>query len=309
VRRNRKAQRVGPGKSRLADQGLKERTRDWDRAMWSFGLVSDIQYVDAPDSLNFDKTVVRRYRHSLHVVRNAVEQWNKVIDDGQVFGFVAQLGDLVDGKNSIVHPDEGDRQAAFDMLLEMLSRSPTPRLVNVIGNHDLVNFKRKKLESIFSLKSGYYDFVPFEGWRVLVLDCYDVSVMGVEEGSPEYCSAEAILNEHNPNPWKQGSSDFYMGLEGPAKRYVPFNGAVGSKQMEWLRERLDFCANKEERVIILSHLPILPEAQVDVNRYKCLPWNYREILDIFEQSSARIAAVFAGHDHLVSFFNLGSLAW
>ncbi len=37
------------------------------------------------------------------------------------------------------------------------------------------------------------------GWRVLVVDAYDVSVLGWPEGHPLHEQARQLLEQHNPN--------------------------------------------------------------------------------------------------------------
>ena len=59
-----------------------------------FGMIADIQYVDADDATDFTGKQKRSYRNSLEVVKKAVKRWS----EGEGVQFVAQLGDLVDEK-------------------------------------------------------------------------------------------------------------------------------------------------------------------------------------------------------------------
>ena len=88
------------------------------RPLFSFGVIADCQYADADDAFNFHKTSLRRYRNSLKILEEAIQSWNDLIGEeeeggGDVtnsnaaspspsgrssFKFVAQLGDLLDGK-------------------------------------------------------------------------------------------------------------------------------------------------------------------------------------------------------------------
>lgn len=43
--------------------------------LFKFGIISDIQYVDVPDALNFQQTKLRKYRQSLEIFRKAVDGW------------------------------------------------------------------------------------------------------------------------------------------------------------------------------------------------------------------------------------------
>ncbi len=69
-----------------------------DRALttplFQFGVIADVQYADADDAWDFHKLSKRRYRHALVAFAKAVAEWNSV----PTLAFVAQLGDLMDGK-------------------------------------------------------------------------------------------------------------------------------------------------------------------------------------------------------------------
>jgi len=47
--------------------------------------------------------------------------------------------------------------------------------------------------------SSYYSFSPHPAWRFVVLDGYDVSMLGWPPGHPLHQQAAAILEERNPN--------------------------------------------------------------------------------------------------------------
>ncbi len=79
------------------------------------------------------------------------------------------------------------------------------------------------------------------------------------------------------------------GMKGTARRFVPYNGAAGAEQLHWLAKELD-C---DERVIVASHVPLLPGSCED----ECLLWDYEEVLAVIAAGRAHVVAVFAGHDH------------
>lgn len=67
--------------------------------LFSFGVVSDVQYADREDGHNYLQTKIRRYRAALDGLRRAVARWQgeeEAGGEGKGF-FVLQLGDLVDG--------------------------------------------------------------------------------------------------------------------------------------------------------------------------------------------------------------------
>jgi hypothetical protein len=64
-------------------------------ALFSVGLIADIQYADIADGTSYDGREVRRFRNSLACARQSVAAF-------QAHGCstVVQLGDLLDGKNN-----------------------------------------------------------------------------------------------------------------------------------------------------------------------------------------------------------------
>ncbi len=46
---------------------------------------------------------------------------------------------------------------------------------------------------------SYYSLQPAPGWRVIVLDSYDVSVLGWPQGHPLHEQAVSLLAQNNPN--------------------------------------------------------------------------------------------------------------
>jgi hypothetical protein len=86
-------------------------------------------------------------------------------------------------------------------------------------------------------------------WRFLVLDSFDVGVIGRDEADPEFQEAARILRANNPNNVVGGDgSGWFDGLHGVQRRFVPFNGAVGDEQLQWLRRELACAAEAGDRV-------------------------------------------------------------
>jgi manganese-dependent ADP-ribose/CDP-alcohol diphosphatase len=272
------------------------------RPKFTFGIVADIQYADIPDGTSY-AGVPRYYRHSLEVARHAAQhyQTDKV-------SLVLNLGDIVDGKAQDLKghggeplPDGVDPgHSAIDDVLEALSVYTHGPILHTYGNHELYNCNRedlgKKLGIPFVKEPcgdlvGYWSHVH-EGVRFVVLDSYDISLMQrCPETSHKRRKAEAILTQHNPNfPQYENSP---QGLSGVLKRYVAFNGAVDDPQLEWLRTTLQTSRDQGEKVIIISHQPILPGSSSDV----CLVWNYAEVLQVLRAFSDVVIASFCGHAH------------
>ena len=128
--------------------------------------------------------------------------------------------------------------------------------------------------------------------RFIIIDSYDVAKMQrCENTSKKYQEASTILARENPNyPHNENSSE---GLEDDRKRFVAFNGGVGERQLEWLRETLTTARECDEKVILVSHQPIHPGSSSSV----CLIWNYDQILEILREFNDIVVASFAGHAH------------
>lgn len=125
-----------------------------------------------------------------------------------------------------------------------------------------------------------------------MIDSYDVhKLQRCQETSTKYKQASNILANENPNyPHNENSAE---GLEGDKKRFVAFNGAVGGPQLEWLKDTLHLARESNEKVIVLSHQPILPGSSSSI----CLVWNYQQVLDILRDFRDVVVASFAGHAH------------
>ena len=135
--------------------------------------------------------------------------------------------------------------------------------------------------------------------KFIVLDGYDIALM---RRSPEFSQkrkhAVEILQTQNGKNFAEGNENSPEGLEGLQKRFVAFNGAIGSTQLEWLRDELEQTRQEnanggQQRVIILSHQPIHPGSSNPI----CLIWNYNDVLEILREYSDVVVASFSGHAH------------
>ena len=95
---------------------------------------------------------------------------------------------------------------------------------------------------------NYYHFSPTSGFRVVVIDTYDVGALGYEATStdPRLAEATRILAEKNPNTDKNSP----LGMHGLDTRFVKYNGAVGRRQLQWLRRVLREANTAREKVLI-----------------------------------------------------------
>ncbi|XP_074967820.1 manganese-dependent ADP-ribose/CDP-alcohol diphosphatase isoform X1 [Phalacrocorax aristotelis] len=172
--------------------------------LFAFGVIADIQYADADDGYDFGGFRRRYYRQSLDLLRGAVEAW---ATERPPLAFVLQLGDSIDGLNA----RSGEAEGALGQVLAVLGRLSVP-VHHTWGNHEFYNFSRARLAhtGLNSRPAGAaaglpaedcqaYHFSPATRFRVVVLDAYDLSILGREPDSPRYHQSLQLLREKNPN--------------------------------------------------------------------------------------------------------------
>lgn len=261
--------------------------------LFTFGLIADIQYADLADGSNYHQTRRRYYRNSLPLLRNAIRHWNDEVRPS----FILQLGDIIDGFNST----HGASDQALKTVIDEFSSCSAP-VHHVWGNHEFYNFPRSALFSS-ALNSGVkgeeekddlmdkvyaYHFSPAPRFRFVVLDAYDLSIIGREESSGKYSRSLDIIKSHNPNEELNEPPGIYP-MDG---RFVKFNGGFSQDQIDWL-DRVLSCADAEgEKVTVVSHIPVHPFSSSST----CLAWNYEEVYPLL-QSHKSVVCFMAGHDH------------
>lgn len=90
-------------------------------------------------------------------------------------------------------------------------QASNPRLASAKG-HELPHGLQQNLEDGSALQvlnarlrmegpggASYYSFSPHTAWRVVVLDGYDVSLLGWPPEHPLHQQAQRLLDESNPN--------------------------------------------------------------------------------------------------------------
>ena len=253
--------------------------------LFSFGAISDVQYADIPNHLNYTKTCMRYYRDAAVKVQEAALTWNE--DDTNKPSFTVHLGDLIDGFNS-KEGKANSEKVLQDILIEF-DKFDGP-IHHVLGNHEFYNFTRNELfngrlntskldptsvtdasssdqdtdQSDKSDKCGckqrlYYKFNPHPDFCFIVLDTYDISVLGHVEDCPHHAEAMETLCAVNKNEgFMLNSAEGLVGLE---QRYVKYNGGIGEEQLLWLKMVLQEATEKDQRVFILC------EYKVNCNGY------------------------------------------
>ena len=101
---------------------------------FTFGLIADIQYVDADDATNFSGTTQRFYRHSFRTYQDAVRYWG-TLQPAPACALV--LGDILDGKTAQLK----NQEECIGRILEASRAAPCP-VYYCYGNHEHYAFGR-----------------------------------------------------------------------------------------------------------------------------------------------------------------------
>lgn len=175
--------------------------------------------------------------------------------------FVMNLGDLIDG-NGAASVDE------FKRALGHFDRVQAP-VHHVLGNHCLAVDRATALR-LLRIEPGYYAFQT-NGWRFIVLDGMDVSAKS-PTNSPGWIEARKFLAVDPPPP--------------------DWNGALGARQMQWLKDTLADVSKSGQKAVVFCHHPVISP----VTNLKLVLWNADDVLKVLE-SSGCVAAYVCGHDH------------
>ncbi|XP_053566699.1 dual specificity mitogen-activated protein kinase kinase 4 [Bombina bombina] len=226
---------------------------------FTFGIIADIQYADMDDGYNFMKTRKRYYRNSLILLQNAVYEWST---ESVKPIFILQLGDIIDGFNT---KNNGSETSLAKVLLEIEKIKILCH--HIWGNHDFYNFSRKYLQhsklntkpldrctgqldmtsqSSQSEEETFYayHFSPHPKFRIVLIDSYDLSVLGRDPSHTKYKKSMQMLKENNHN-------EDLNSPEGLKKPYfVQFNGGISASQLNWINHVLTSSDEKEEKVIV-----------------------------------------------------------
>eukprot|EP00192_Tetraselmis_astigmatica_P013236 CAMPEP_0117671066 /NCGR_PEP_ID=MMETSP0804-20121206/13120_1 /TAXON_ID=1074897 /ORGANISM="Tetraselmis astigmatica, Strain CCMP880" /LENGTH=338 /DNA_ID=CAMNT_0005479471 /DNA_START=250 /DNA_END=1266 /DNA_ORIENTATION=- len=248
--------------------------------LFHFGVCSDVQYADIPNGHSF-AGIPRFYRGALDCTARAVAAWQA---DGVQFAL--HLGDIVDGFAKENAP------FALESVLQEFSKLGRP-VFHLIGNHCLYNLPRKLLNHRMGIQgppsgASYYSFTPHPGWRFVVLDSYDISLIGWQASHPNAAAAATLLDQRNPNESKNSPE----GLEGLNRRFVAFNGGISIEQLRWLDSECQEAAQDGQQVIIFSHVPLCPGTCDPIT----LVWNYEEVMQVLHRHP-NVVASFCGHTH------------
>lgn len=250
-----------------------------------FGLVADVQAGDKADGTSEDR--VQRYRAASEKLGLAVEYFialqprraTRSATAVNALRCVLSLGDIIDGRD-----DEATSLLDLEAVLRHFRRLPreTCPPVHVVGNHCLKFISRKRLlEELEQPESSYSRHELAPGWVLVRLDSTDMSTHGGwAESSPQAKEARAFAAAHAG--------------EARVQRY---NGGLGTAQYAWLESQLTLASAAGERVIVVSHHPLLRGACRETHR----AWNGDEVAALLDAHAGTVVLALAGHDHIGGF--------
>lgn len=265
-----------------------------------FGIIGDVQYADVEDGSDFLHTELRFFRNALQILKATANNWSK-----EGANFVVQIGDLIDGCNKKGNAS----RKALSMVLEAFPPG-IPRC-DVVGNHELYNFDFDELASLGFRTRGEdlqssmepapenlaaYSFTADPDtslWEIIVLDSYDMAVIGYPEDHPKTIGGKKVLLENNPNALAVGV-DWFDGLPEERHRWVQYNGGIGKKQLDWFRDVLHTVTAHGRKAIVITHVPAFePTSTVST-----ILWNSEDLLEVLHSEDGEcVVAMIAGHDH------------
>ena len=277
-----------------------------DAPIFRFGLMSDVQYANIEHATNFSGSELRKYRQSAQHAAELIRYWSETHPD---LSFIAQLGDLIDGQNAgeygqgLAFSESQSEQALLTTLTGWRDcHYPT---YHAVGNHELYNFSWERLAELLNGEYGasrhqistpdhqqfYFSWKPAPRWRAVMLCCYEETVIKPRSEEVE-ARVEALLRAHNPNYGQPAPVNFFAGLSREKERYAPFNGGLGTAQLQWLTNTLREAHQEGERVIVMGHLPLYDAAASSRN----IAFDADEALRILGESGV-VVAYLAGHLH------------
>ena len=101
------------------------------------------------------------------------------------------------------------------------------------------------------------------------------------------------IHIHTQTHTHSGGGDWLHGVLGLQRRFLPYNGALGEKQVAWLKDTVSTAAAADEKVAVFCHQPVYAPC----SNFNNLLWNYDEVQAVLDAHPATVVAWFAGHDH------------
>ena len=217
------------------------------------GLIADCQYCDCDYNKKWDND----YRKSISRLETSVSTFNNSPTQ-----LTFHLGDFI------------DRNFSSFNTINPIYESLTMPHYHLLGNHDFNvkdSLKPQVLDQL-QLTNPYY-VVNKNDWTFIVLDGTDISLYNsIDIGNIQ--RADSIRNYY----LNQGRT-----------QALPWNGAIGNAQLDWLDKELTRADKNLKKVIVLCHFPVLPLGDANL-------WNDIEVIQTLEKHQS-VKAYINGHHH------------
>jgi len=275
--------------------------------------------------LNFDDKRIRNYRNSLDIVREA----SKTFLQTEKCVCTVVLGDIIDKQARFNNTYAECRKTFLETILshhtefqntgvksgtkKRKSTSITPSITNeylfCFGNNDADLTKKDDDSSSrkewiqhfipmslhptsFTPDKIYYDYVPAPGYRIIILDCFDINY-NCGSTSENKTLGLQLLNDNNPS-WNDFSISYeakYNNFPVEKIKFQKYNGGIGKEQLKWLESVLE--NSQSDIVICCGHVPLHPDSTATIDGFL---YNNIEVMDMFKKHTC-VKAYICGHDH------------
>jgi manganese-dependent ADP-ribose/CDP-alcohol diphosphatase len=165
-----------------------------------------------------------------------------------------------------------------------------------IGNHELSSIPRDDLLRLLGLQpnsQSYYTICPAKGWRLVVLDTYDLAVKAWAETHPKFKETHELLERGKARAAGRGAA-IDIDRCRPFMDHAEMNGGVGREQLEWLTAVVDRAHEAGERLIVATHAPLHPAVTMDGY---AICWNFDEVMAVLNKHPLLTVLCLSGHDH------------
>ena len=231
-------------------------TRAAESDAFEIGLVADAQFADV------EPKGTRFYRQSLEKLGGAIEHFN-----GRDLAFCVHLGDLIDRD-----------WRSFDEVMKPFAKS-RQRWHQLLGNHDfeVLDEEKSRVPARLGIEPRYGSF-DHRGFRLVILDTNDVSTYAHAKGTAAHVNA---------------ARELARAQEARLPQAQPWNGGIGSAQLDWFERACRAAREARRRVIVFAHHPVFPAGQHVI-------WNNHELLNAIDRQP-NVVAWLNGHNHAGAF--------
>merc|ERR1739844_466904 len=93
--------------------------------------------------------------------------------------------------------------------------------------------------------------------------------------------------------WLEKGTDWFKGVPEEKHKFVPFNGALGHDQLEWIKNQLSEAESKKQLVCMFGHIPLTK----NTHSSKCILWDSEDLQHLLKENGKHTVAYIAGHTH------------